>query len=99
MSRKPKSTPSDAPAPVPAEASSPRCPRRGLARFDEHVTEAVAVEVTAWQTRPLEPLYPVVFFDALRVTIREEAVVRSKAIYLALAVLPDGTRDILGIEG
>jgi hypothetical protein len=39
----------------------------------------------------------VVFFDALRVKIREEAVVRSKAVYLALAVLPDGTRDILGI--
>lgn len=61
------------------------------------VTEAVVEEVTAWQARPLEPMYPVVFFDALRVKIRDEAVVRSKAIYLALAVLPDGTRDILGI--
>jgi len=61
------------------------------------VTEAVVAEVTAWQARPLEPLYPVVFFDALRVKIRDEAVVRSKAVYLALAVLPDGTRDILGI--
>jgi putative transposase len=46
--------------------------------------------------RPLEPMYPVVFFDALRVKIREDAVVRNKAIYLALGVLPDGTRDILG---
>ena len=54
-------------------------------------------EVTAWQARPLEPMYPVVFFDALRVKIRDESVVRSKAVYLALAVLPDGTRDILGI--
>jgi putative transposase len=61
------------------------------------VTEAVVEEVTAWQARPLEPMYPVVFFDALRVKIRDEAVVRSKAVYLALAVLPDGTRDILGI--
>ncbi len=61
------------------------------------VTDAVATEVTAWQSRPLEPMYPVVFFDALRVKIRDEAVVRSKAIYLALAVLPDGTRDILGL--
>ncbi len=61
------------------------------------VTDAVVAEVTAWQTRPLEALYPVVFFDALRVKIRDEAVVRSKAVYLALAVLPDGTRDILGI--
>jgi putative transposase len=61
------------------------------------VTDAIVEEVTAWQARPLEPLYPVVFFDALRVKIRDEAVVRSKAVYLALAVLPDGTRDILGV--
>jgi putative transposase len=61
------------------------------------VTDAVVAEVTAWQSRPLEPLYPVVFFDALRVKIRDEAMVRSKAVYLALAVLPDGTREILGI--
>src|SRR5712671_1566818 len=61
------------------------------------VTDAVVTEVTAWQARPLEPMYPVVFFDALRVKIRDEAVVRSKAVYLALAVLPNGTRDILGI--
>jgi len=46
-------------------------------------------------------MYPVVFFDALRVKIREDAVVRNRAVYLALGVLPDGTRDILGlwIEG
>src|SRR5688572_10731629 len=61
------------------------------------VTDAVVAEVTAWQSRPLERMYPVVFFDALRVKIRDEATVRSKAIYLALAVLPDGTRDILGL--
>ena len=61
------------------------------------VTDAVVAEVTAWQARPLEPMYPVVFFDALRVKIRDEATVRSKAVYLALAVLPDGSRDILGI--
>ena len=61
------------------------------------VTDAVMVEVTAWQSRPLEAMYPVVFFDALRVKIREDAVVRSKAVYLALGVLPDGSRDILGI--
>jgi transposase-like protein len=61
------------------------------------VTDAVVAEVTAWQSRPLEPMYPVVFFDALRVKIRDEATVRSKAVYLALAVLPDGSRDILGI--
>src|SRR5574343_35153 len=61
------------------------------------VTDAVMSEVTAWQTRPLESMYPVVFFDALRVKIREDAVVRSKAVYLALGVLPDGSRDILGL--
>ena len=61
------------------------------------VTDAVVAEVTAWQSRPLEPMYPVVFFDALRVKIRDEATVRSKAVYLALAVLPDGSRDMLGI--
>ena len=61
------------------------------------VTDAVHAEVTAWQQRALEPMYPVVFFDALRVKIREEGTVRSKAVYLALAVLPDGSRDILGI--
>jgi transposase-like protein len=60
------------------------------------VTDAIVTEVTAWQSRPLEPLYPVVFFDALRVKIRDEATVRIKAVYLALAVLPDGSRDILG---
>jgi putative transposase len=61
------------------------------------VTEAVVAEVTAWQARPLEPMYPVVFFDALRVKMRDEGVVRSKAVYLAVAVLPEGRRDILGI--
>ncbi|BEV71370.1 hypothetical protein THUN1379_08520 [Paludibacterium sp. THUN1379] len=58
-------------------------------------------EVIAWQSRPLDALYPVVFFDALRVKIREDAVVRNKAVYLALGVRTDGSRDILGlwIEG
>ena len=61
------------------------------------VTDAVISEVGAWQTRPLEQMYPVVFFDALRVKIRDEALVRSKAVYLALGILPDGSKDILGI--
>lgn len=61
------------------------------------VTDAVKAEITAWQSRPLEPMYPVVFFDALRVKIRDEGTVRSKAVYLALGVLADGSRDILGI--
>jgi putative transposase len=49
------------------------------------VPDGVPAEVTAGQTRPLEPMYPVVCFDALRVEIRDEATVRSKAIDLALA--------------
>lgn len=65
--------------------------------FISSVTDEVMAEVTTWQGRPLEPMYPVVFFDALRVKIREDAVVRNKAVYLALGVLPDGTRDILGL--
>jgi len=65
--------------------------------FISKVTDEVMAEVTAWQSRPLEPMYPVVFFDALRVKIRDDAVVRNKAVYLALGVLPDGTRDVLGI--
>ena len=65
--------------------------------FISSVTDEVMAEVTAWQGRPLESMYPVVFCDALRVKIREDAVVRNKAVYLALGVLPDGTRDILGL--
>ena len=61
------------------------------------VMDGIVAEVTAWQTRLLDTLYPVVFFDALRVKIRDDATVVSKAVYLALAILPDGTRDILGI--
>jgi len=65
--------------------------------FISTVTDAVLSEVTTWQSRPLETMYPVIFFDALRVKIREDNVVRNKAVYLALGVRPDGTRDILGL--
>ena len=65
--------------------------------FISKVTDEVMAEVTAWQARPLEPMYPVVFFDALRVKIREDGVVRNKAVYLALGVRADGTRDVLGL--
>ena len=52
--------------------------------------------MTTWQSRPLESPYPVVF-DVVCVKIRDEAMVRSKAVCLAVAVLPDGSRDMLGI--
>ena len=59
------------------------------------VTDGIVAEVSAWQRRPLDPMYPVVFFDALRVKIRDKATVMRKAVYLTLAILPDATRDIL----
>lgn len=65
--------------------------------FISTVTDEVLAEIAAWQNRPLEPMYPVIFFDALRVKIRDDAVVRNKAVYLALGILPDGSRDVLGI--
>ncbi len=65
--------------------------------FISQVTDAVVDEVREWQVRPLESLYPVIFFDALRVKIRDEGTVKNKAVYLALGILPDGTKDILGI--
>jgi len=61
------------------------------------VTDAVMETVAEWQNRPLETSYPLVFFDAMRVKIRDEGLVRNKAIYLALGVQADGTKDILGI--
>jgi len=61
------------------------------------VTDGVLTEVSGWQARPLEPVYPVVFFDAIRVKIREDNVVRNKAVYLALGVRRDGAREILGL--
>ena len=65
--------------------------------FISQVTAAVMDEVLQWQSRPLEAVYPVVFFDALRVKIREDAVVRSKAVFLALGVRADGSREVLGL--
>ena len=61
------------------------------------VTDAVLEEVAEWQNRPLDVCYPLVFFDAIRVKIRDEGFVRNKAIYIALGIRPDGTKEILGI--
>ena len=55
------------------------------------VTDAILEQVAEWQNRPLDALYPLVFFDALRVKIRDEGTVRNKAVYLALGVRPDVT--------
>jgi putative transposase len=61
------------------------------------VTDAVLDEVREWQNRPLEPVYPVVFFDALRVKIRDDGLVKNKAVYVALALNADGEKDVLGL--
>ena len=61
------------------------------------VTDAVLEEVAEWQGRPLEACYPLVFFDAIRVKIRDEGFVRNKAVYIALGILADGTKAILGL--
>jgi putative transposase len=65
--------------------------------FISSVTDEVLAEAFAWQSRALEPVYPVVFFDAMRVKIRTDGVVANKAIYLALGVLEDGSREVLGL--
>ena len=61
------------------------------------VTDAVLEEVALWQARLLEPIYPIVFFDALRVKVRDEGFVRNKAVHIALGVRADGTKEILGL--
>ena len=54
-------------------------------------------EVAVRQARPLDPVYPIVFFDALRVKVRDEGFVRNKAVHIALGVRADGTKEILGL--
>jgi putative transposase len=61
------------------------------------VTDAVMDDVRAWQQRPLEDVYPVVFLDALVLKIREGGTVQRRACYLALGVTVDGERDVLGL--
>ena len=61
------------------------------------VTDEVKGMVDEWRNRPLEAFYPVVFFDALRVNIRDEGHVGKKAVYLALAIRLDGQKELLGM--
>ncbi len=61
------------------------------------VTDAVLEEVAVRQARPLDPVYPILFFDALRVKVRDEGFVRNKAVHIALGVRADGTKEILGL--
>ena len=62
-----------------------------------NVTDAVLADVEAWRTRPLDEVYPIVYFDAMQVKVREDRSVRNLACYLALGVTCDGDREVLGI--
>ena len=61
------------------------------------IVDAVADEVLAWQQRPLEPLYPVMYLDAIIVKVRDGGHVRNKAAHLAVGVDTDGVKHVLGI--
>jgi len=61
------------------------------------VTDGILSEVKEWQNRPLDEVYPIVFFDAIRMKIRDEGRVINKAAYLAIGVGMDGLKDVLGI--
>jgi putative transposase len=62
-----------------------------------NVTDAMLADVEAWRTRPLEAVYPIVYFDAMQVRVREDRSVRNLACYLTWGVTCDGERDVLGI--
>jgi transposase-like protein len=67
------------------------------AELVSRVTDEVKGLVDEWRNRPLEPFYPVVFLDALRVNIRDEGHVSKKAVYIALAIRLDGQKEVLGM--
>src|SRR3954447_15976057 len=75
-------------APIGAELS---------AETISNITEAVAAEVRAWQARPLEPVYPIVYLDALVVKVRDGHQVRNKFAHIAVGVDCDGVKHVLGI--
>ena len=62
-----------------------------------NVTEAVMEEVRAWQSRPLDALYPIVYLDALMVKMRDNGVVQNRAVYVALGVTREGRKEVLGL--
>jgi putative transposase len=62
-----------------------------------NVTDAVLEEVTVWQSRPLESVYPILYLDALHVKIRDAGHVQNRAIYVAIGVKLDGDKEVLGL--
>jgi putative transposase len=61
------------------------------------VTDAVTEEITLWQNRPLEEIYPIIYLDAVRVKVRHNGSVINKAVYLAIGVTLEGLKDVLGM--
>lgn len=61
------------------------------------VTDAITEEITLWQNRPLEEVYPIMYLDAVRVKVRHNGSVINKAVYLAIGVTLDGQKDVLGM--
>src|SRR5205823_9059349 len=61
------------------------------------VTDAVLEELKAWQSRPLEPIYGLIFLDALYVKMRHEGRVENRAVYVALGVDLEGRKEVLGL--
>jgi putative transposase len=62
-----------------------------------NVTEAVQDEVRAWQNRPLEPIYPIVYLDALYVRMRDNGHVQNRAVYVAIGINLEGCKEVLGL--
>lgn len=61
------------------------------------VTDSVLADIESWQSRPLDEVYPVVFFDALRVNIRDGVTVKKMAVHIAIGINARGMRDVLGM--
>ena len=61
------------------------------------VTDAITEEITLWQNRPLEEVYPIVYLDAVRVKVRHNSTVINKAVYLAIGITWDGSKEVLGM--
>jgi len=62
-----------------------------------NVTDEILPEVKTWQNRPLDPLYPIVYLDAIRIKSRSEGQIANKAVYLAIGITMDGIKEVLGM--
>ena len=65
--------------------------------FISQVTDRIIPKVKEWQNRPLETVYPIVFLDAMHHKVREDSVIKSKALYSILGVNQEGRKEILGL--